>query len=160
MAGKVLILIGSASDAGDDAGGGGGVVGLRIPCEMTVASAHRSPGRTQSLAPQRGEGRVLGDHRRGGRGAPRRVRGRRDGAPGDRRAAGRVAPWRVRRPARPSRCPRVCRWRPWPWERRGRRTRGTLRRRSFPFVPELCAKIRAGRKAMAGAVEKAAKRFP
>ncbi len=50
MAGKVLILMGSASDAGRMRAAAEVLSGYGIPCEMTVASAHRSPGRTRSLA--------------------------------------------------------------------------------------------------------------
>jgi phosphoribosylaminoimidazole carboxylase PurE protein len=50
MAGKVLILMGSASDAETMRAAAEVLSGYGIPCEMTVASAHRSPGRTQSLA--------------------------------------------------------------------------------------------------------------
>ncbi|HEX8043741.1 5-(carboxyamino)imidazole ribonucleotide mutase [Candidatus Deferrimicrobium sp.] len=50
MAGKVLILIGSSSDAETMRAAEEVLSGYGIPCEMTVASAHRSPGRTQSLA--------------------------------------------------------------------------------------------------------------
>lgn len=50
MAGKVLILLGSKSDA-EVMGEAARILGeLRIPCTMTVASAHRSPERTQALA--------------------------------------------------------------------------------------------------------------
>jgi phosphoribosylaminoimidazole carboxylase PurE protein len=49
-AGKVLILMGSASDAATMRAAAEVLSGYGIPCEMTVASAHRSPGRTQSLA--------------------------------------------------------------------------------------------------------------
>ena len=50
MAGKVLILMGSASDAETMRAAAEVLSGYGIPCEMTVASAHRSPGRTQALA--------------------------------------------------------------------------------------------------------------
>lgn len=50
MAGKVLILMGSASDAETMRAAAEVLSGYGIPCEMTVASAHRSPGRTRSLA--------------------------------------------------------------------------------------------------------------
>lgn len=50
MAGKVLILIGSSSDAETMRAAEEVLSGYGIQCEMTVASAHRSPGRTQSLA--------------------------------------------------------------------------------------------------------------
>ena len=50
MAGRVLILMGSASDAETMRAAAEVLSGYGIPCEMTVASAHRSPGRTQSLA--------------------------------------------------------------------------------------------------------------
>lgn len=50
MEGKVLILIGSASDAETMRATAEVLSGYGIPCEMTVASAHRSPGRTQALA--------------------------------------------------------------------------------------------------------------
>ncbi|HAM33299.1 MAG TPA: 5-(carboxyamino)imidazole ribonucleotide mutase [Deltaproteobacteria bacterium] len=50
MAGKVLILMGSASDAETMRAAAEVLSGYGIPCEMTVASAHRSPARTQSLA--------------------------------------------------------------------------------------------------------------
>ena len=50
MAGKVLILMGSASDAETMRAAAEVLTDYGIPCEMTVASAHRSPGRTQSLA--------------------------------------------------------------------------------------------------------------
>ena len=50
MEGKVLILIGSASDAETMRATTEVLSGYGIPCEMTVASAHRSPARTQSLA--------------------------------------------------------------------------------------------------------------
>jgi phosphoribosylaminoimidazole carboxylase PurE protein len=50
MAGKVLILIGSPSDAETMQAAEEVLSGYGIPCEMTVASAHRSPVRTQSLA--------------------------------------------------------------------------------------------------------------
>lgn len=49
-AGKVLILMGSASDAETMRAAAEVLSGYGIPCEMTVASAHRSPGRTQALA--------------------------------------------------------------------------------------------------------------
>lgn len=50
MAGKVLILMGSSSDEETMRAAAEVLSGYGIPCEMTVASAHRSPGRTQSLA--------------------------------------------------------------------------------------------------------------
>lgn len=50
MAGKVLILMGSASDAETMRAAAEVLSGYGIPCEMTIASAHRSPARTQSLA--------------------------------------------------------------------------------------------------------------
>lgn len=50
MAGKVLILMGSSSDAETMRAAAEVLSGYGIPFEMTVASAHRSPGRTQSLA--------------------------------------------------------------------------------------------------------------
>jgi phosphoribosylaminoimidazole carboxylase PurE protein len=50
MAGKVLILMGSASDAETMRAAAEVLSGYGIPCEMTVASAHRSPNRTQALA--------------------------------------------------------------------------------------------------------------
>ena len=50
MAGKVLILMGSASDAETMRTAAEVLSGYGIPCEMTVASAHRSPGRTRALA--------------------------------------------------------------------------------------------------------------
>jgi len=50
MAGKVLILMGSISDAETMRAAAEVLTDYGIPCEMTVASAHRSPGRTQSLA--------------------------------------------------------------------------------------------------------------
>jgi 5-(carboxyamino)imidazole ribonucleotide mutase len=50
MAGKVLILMGSASDAETMRAAAEVLSGYGIACEMTVASAHRSPRRTQSLA--------------------------------------------------------------------------------------------------------------
>lgn len=50
MAGKVLILMGSASDVETMRGAAEVLSGYGIPYEMTVASAHRSPGRTQALA--------------------------------------------------------------------------------------------------------------
>ncbi|MFZ2225241.1 MAG: 5-(carboxyamino)imidazole ribonucleotide mutase [Candidatus Deferrimicrobium sp.] len=50
MAGKVLILMGSASDAEAMRATAEVLTEYGIPYEMTVASAHRSPGRTQSLA--------------------------------------------------------------------------------------------------------------
>ena len=50
MAGKVLILMGSSSDAETMRAAAEVLSGYGIPCEMTVASAHRSPGRTQTLA--------------------------------------------------------------------------------------------------------------
>jgi 5-(carboxyamino)imidazole ribonucleotide mutase len=50
MAGKVLILMGSKSDA-EVMGETARVLSeLGIPCTTTVASAHRSPARTQKLA--------------------------------------------------------------------------------------------------------------
>ena len=50
MAGKVLILMGSASDLETMRAAAEVLSGYGIQCKMTVASAHRSPGRTQSLA--------------------------------------------------------------------------------------------------------------
>ncbi|HSE14870.1 MAG TPA: AIR carboxylase family protein, partial [Candidatus Deferrimicrobium sp.] len=50
MAGKVLILMGSSSDAETMRAAAEVLSGYGIPWEMTVASAHRSPGRTQTLA--------------------------------------------------------------------------------------------------------------
>ena len=50
MEGKVLIIIGSASDAETMRAAALVLSGYGIPFEMTVASAHRSPGRTRSLA--------------------------------------------------------------------------------------------------------------
>jgi len=47
---KVLILMGSASDAETMRAAAEVLSGYGIPCEMTVASAHRSPVRTQTLA--------------------------------------------------------------------------------------------------------------
>ncbi|MBW6502970.1 5-(carboxyamino)imidazole ribonucleotide mutase [bacterium] len=49
-AGKVLILMGSASDAEMMRAAAEVLSGYGIACEMTVSSAHRSPRRTQSLA--------------------------------------------------------------------------------------------------------------
>lgn len=50
MAGKVLILMGSKTDA-EVMGEAARVLGeLGVPCTMTVASAHRSPARTQTIA--------------------------------------------------------------------------------------------------------------
>ncbi len=49
-AGKVLILMGSASDAGAMRAAEEVLSDYGIPFETTVASAHRSPSRTQSLA--------------------------------------------------------------------------------------------------------------
>lgn len=55
MAGKVLILMGSKSDA-EVMGETARVLSeLGIPCTMTVASAHRSPARTQKLARDAGK---------------------------------------------------------------------------------------------------------
>ena len=50
MAGKVLILMGSASDAETMQAAAEVLSGYGIPCEMTVSSAHRSPARTRLLA--------------------------------------------------------------------------------------------------------------
>lgn len=50
MAGKVLILMGSASDAETMRAAAEILAGYGIPYEMTVASAHRSPERTRELA--------------------------------------------------------------------------------------------------------------
>ncbi len=50
MTGKVLILMGSASDAEVMAEAGKVLAGYGIPYEMTVASAHRTPERTHALA--------------------------------------------------------------------------------------------------------------
>lgn len=50
MAGKVLILMGSKSDAEVMGEVSRTLSGLGVPCTTTVASAHRSPGRTQKLA--------------------------------------------------------------------------------------------------------------
>ncbi|MGE5189496.1 MAG: 5-(carboxyamino)imidazole ribonucleotide mutase [Gemmatimonadota bacterium] len=50
MAGKVLVLMGSKNDA-EVMGETARVLSeLGVPCTMTVASAHRSPARTQKLA--------------------------------------------------------------------------------------------------------------
>lgn len=55
MAGKVLILMGSKSDA-EVMGETARVLSeLGIPCTTTVASAHRSPARTQKLARDAGK---------------------------------------------------------------------------------------------------------
>jgi phosphoribosylamine--glycine ligase len=54
---KVLILMGSASDAAVMQSASDVLKQFGIPCEMTVASAHRSPARVQRLveeAPARG----------------------------------------------------------------------------------------------------------
>lgn len=50
MPGKVLILMGSKSDAEVMAEASRALAALGIPCTTTVASAHRSPTRTQTLA--------------------------------------------------------------------------------------------------------------
>ena len=50
MAGKVLLLMGSRSDAEVMGEASRTLAELGVPCTMTVASAHRSPGRTQELA--------------------------------------------------------------------------------------------------------------
>ncbi|OGP80464.1 MAG: 5-(carboxyamino)imidazole ribonucleotide mutase [Deltaproteobacteria bacterium RBG_16_64_85] len=50
MAGKVLILMGSKSDAEVMGEVSHTLSALGVPCTTTVASAHRSPGRTQKLA--------------------------------------------------------------------------------------------------------------
>jgi 5-(carboxyamino)imidazole ribonucleotide mutase len=50
MAGKVLILMGSRSDADVMGEASRTLSELGIPCTTTIASAHRSPGRTQKLA--------------------------------------------------------------------------------------------------------------
>lgn len=50
MAGKVLILMGSKSDAEVMGEAARVLTDLGIPYTMTVASAHRSPARTQKLA--------------------------------------------------------------------------------------------------------------
>jgi len=57
MAGKVLILMGSRADK-EVMGEAARVLSeYGIPCTMTVASAHRSPGRTRQIASQaEGEG--------------------------------------------------------------------------------------------------------
>jgi len=57
MAGKVLILMGSRSDADVMGEASRTLSELGIPCTTTIASAHRSPGRTQKLAREaEGEG--------------------------------------------------------------------------------------------------------
>ena len=57
MAGKVLLLMGSRSDAEVMEEASRILSALGIPCTTTVASAHRSPGRTQKLAREaEGEG--------------------------------------------------------------------------------------------------------
>jgi phosphoribosylamine--glycine ligase len=56
---KVLILMGSASDAPVMQAAADALKQFDIPCDMTVASAHRSPARVQRLveeAPGRGVG--------------------------------------------------------------------------------------------------------
>lgn len=50
MAGKVLVLMGSRSDAEVMGEVSRALAALGVPCTMTVASAHRSPARTQKLA--------------------------------------------------------------------------------------------------------------
>ncbi len=50
MTGKVLILMGSKTDAEVMGETARVLSDLGIPCTMTVASAHRSPARTQKLA--------------------------------------------------------------------------------------------------------------
>lgn len=50
MAGKVLLLMGSKSDAEVMGEASHTLSALGVPFTMTVASAHRSPGRTQKLA--------------------------------------------------------------------------------------------------------------
>jgi len=50
MPGKVLILMGSASDADTMRGAADVLDRYGIPYEMTVASAHRTPERTRTLA--------------------------------------------------------------------------------------------------------------
>jgi 5-(carboxyamino)imidazole ribonucleotide mutase len=50
VAGKVLILMGSKSDAEVMGEVSRTLSALGVPCTTTVASAHRSPGRTQKLA--------------------------------------------------------------------------------------------------------------
>lgn len=50
MAGKVLILMGSKSDAEVMGEVARILAALGVPCTTTVASAHRSPARTQKLA--------------------------------------------------------------------------------------------------------------
>lgn len=57
MAGKVLLLMGSKSDAEVMGEASRTLSELGVPFTMTVASAHRSPGRTQKLAREaEGEG--------------------------------------------------------------------------------------------------------
>ncbi|MGE5699222.1 MAG: 5-(carboxyamino)imidazole ribonucleotide mutase [Deltaproteobacteria bacterium] len=57
MAGKVLILMGSRSDADVMVEASRTLSELGIACTTTIASAHRSPGRTQKLAREaEGEG--------------------------------------------------------------------------------------------------------
>jgi len=50
VAGKVLILMGSRSDAEVMGEASKALAALGVPCMTTVASAHRSPARTQKLA--------------------------------------------------------------------------------------------------------------
>jgi phosphoribosylaminoimidazole carboxylase PurE protein len=50
MSGKVLIIMGSASDADTMRGAADVLDGYGIPYRMTVASAHRAPERTRALA--------------------------------------------------------------------------------------------------------------
>lgn len=50
MQGKVLILMGSASDADTMRGAADVLESYGIPYDMTVASAHRAPERTRTLA--------------------------------------------------------------------------------------------------------------
>jgi len=50
MEGKVLILMGSASDEETMREAAKVLEGYGVPCRLTVASAHRSPARAQALA--------------------------------------------------------------------------------------------------------------
>ena len=131
---QVLILMGSESDAPIMKGAADSLRELGVPCEMTVASAHRSPARVRRLiqdAPRRGVkvfivGAGMAAHLAG-------VVAAQTTRPADRRANRVGRAQRARRVCRPCRCRRACRSQPSPSARSAPPTRVCLPRRFSRF---------------------------
>jgi len=162
MEGKVLILMGSASDAETMRAAAEVLSGYGIPCEMTVASAHRSPVRTRTLARRAekdGFSVIIA-----GAGAAAHLAGCIAaetvlpviGVPLSGSALGGFDALlsTVQMPAGVPVATMAV-------GKAGAQNAGHLAAQILSLSsPKILAKIRAGRKAMADAVEKAAKRFP